>query len=175
VAARTPYEAVRAFIRPLQQSLSCITRASLNIRGGYHSGPDHPLTLAGAEPVRLAGDARWALAIEMRYRIVEDAPAIVAARWSVVPSMYVFTLYGPTGDMLIAYHWHPQGRSPIVTPHLHVGSASNANDLLTGAHLPTGNVTLMDVVGLTVRELGVRSLRRDWAAVLDRAERVQSQ
>jgi hypothetical protein len=155
--------------------MSCITRAALAIRGGYHPGPEHPLTLADAEPVRLAGDARLALAVEMRYRIVEDTAAVVSSRWSVVSSMYVHTLYGPSGDMLLAYHWHPQGRSPIITPHLHLGSGSNANDLLAGAHLPTGNVTLIDVVRMTVRELGVRPLRRDWAAVLERAERMLGQ
>lgn len=82
---------------------------------------------------------------------------------------------GSADRVLLAYHWHPQGRSPITTPHLHLGSGSGAIDLLTGAHLPTGTVTLVDIVRMAVGELGVRPLRGDWAAILDRAELVLKQ
>ena len=173
-AERTPYDAVRAFIRPLQQSLSCISRAAFDIRGGYHPGPEHPLTLAGGEPVRLSGAARLSFSVEMRYRIVAD-PAVAAHRWRVLPSMYVYTIYGSGDRVLLAYHWHPQGRSPVTTPHLHLGPGSGAIDLLTGAHLPTSTVTLVDVVRMAVGELGVRPLRSDWDAILDRAELLFSQ
>ena len=105
---RTPHDAVRPFIRPLQQTLSCISRAALGIRGGYHPGPAHPLTLAGAEPVRLSGAIRLALSVEMRYRIVADPTAVAANRWRVLPSMYVYTIYGSGDRVLLAYHWHPQ-------------------------------------------------------------------
>jgi len=89
--------------------------------------------------------------------------------WSVRITTYVYTLYLPGDAMLLAYHWHPEGRSPITTPHLHVGSAT-ARAPLAGAHLPTGTVTLPQVLRLAIREFGVQSLRNDWPAVLDRAE-----
>jgi hypothetical protein len=70
----------------------------------------------------------------------------------------------------IAYHWHARGASPIVWPHLHVSAPAGPLDL-SRAHLPTGPVALSAVLRCAVGDLGVRPLRRDWAAVLVDAER----
>ena len=69
------------------------------------------------------------------------------------------------GPMLLAYHWHPVGVSPVTTPHLHLSGAVAGVDL-TKAHLPTGHVTLQDVVRFVITEWGVRPRRDDWPAVL---------
>jgi len=65
VRGRTPFEAVDAFTRALQLALSCVTRAALDIRGGYYPGAAHPLTLPDGDSVRLRGDARLALAVDL--------------------------------------------------------------------------------------------------------------
>jgi hypothetical protein len=52
-------------------------------------------------------------------------------------------------------------------PHAHV-----ACDMLTSAaHLPTGRVSIESVLRLLLDDLGVTARRRDYAKVLDDAER----
>jgi hypothetical protein len=70
--------------------------------------------------------------------------------------------------MILAYHWHPSGRSTVTAPHLHVGGRTAPVDL-SKAHLPTGVVALPAVVRMSITELGVEPLRTDWREVLDQA------
>ena len=82
----------------------------------------------------------------------------------------MYALYDVDGREVVAYHWHPEGRSGVTTPHLHLGTgASVGRRDLAGAHLPTGRILLEDVLRLGVAELGVRPLRRDWREILERA------
>ena len=72
--------------------------------------------------------------------------------------------------LILSYHWHPNGRSRVKTPHLHVGGRTTPVDL-SKAHLPTGFVTLPAVIRMTITEFGVEPLRADWRDVLAEAER----
>lgn len=121
--------------------------------------------------MRLRGDARLSLSIEIGYRIHEISSAQDTGRWAVTSAMYMYTFYDARGGQLLSYHWHPEGRSPITMPHLHLGASAVTRPLLATAHLPTGLITLIDVIRLAIQDFGVRPLRRDWAAVLDRAQR----
>jgi hypothetical protein len=89
---------------------------------------------------------------------------------------YQYTLRDIDGREIIAYHWHPEGRSHVTTPHIHLGpGAEMGRRDLARAHLPTGQVMLEDVLRFAITELGVRPLRRDWSEVLDRTRRVREQ
>lgn len=87
---------------------------------------------------------------------------------------YSYRVLEPDGREIVAYHWHPEGTSPIRHPHLHLTSRLPTIDLgprfapvaLAEAHLPTGPVRLADVVRLLIDELGVAPRRTDWGAVL---------
>jgi hypothetical protein len=76
---------------------------------------------------------------------------------------------------ILAYHWHPTGVSPVTWPHLHLSGrlapldAGRGQALITigGMHLPTGHVTLADVVRLLITEFDIRPRRADWAGVLE--------
>jgi hypothetical protein len=69
---------------------------------------------------------------------------------------------------LLAYHWNPTGPEQKRFPHLHLSAAAEVgNRALTRAHIPTGEVSLGDVVRLFIEELGVRPRRADWRTVLD--------
>ena len=69
------------------------------------------------------------------------------------------------GRELAGWHWHPGGSSPWRQPHLHV-----AGGRFGECHLPTGRVSLEEVLRLLLAELDVRPLRDDWPAVLDEVE-----
>ncbi len=163
-------------MEPLQSALSCVSRTVLDARGAYYpAARPHPLSLSDDAAVRLGGNARLSLTVEIGYRIHDTLPVEDKGRWAVTSAMYMYTFYDARGGQLLSYHWHPEGRSPITTPHLHLGASAVTRDLLATAHLPTGLITLIDVIRLAIQDFGVRPLRRDWAAVLDRAHRAFGQ
>lgn len=117
--------------------------------------------------VDLGGEGRLSLAASEQI-VAPEGEAGWAAR--TVAYMYVV---GVDGSAILAFHWHPVGPSPVRTPHLHVGVDVQVGAVWLGkAHLPTGAVTLADVLGLVLGEFGVRPLRDDWRTVLAEA-RVQ--
>ena len=79
----------------------------------------------------------------------------------------------PDERELLAYHWHPGGRSPITTLHLHISSrmptvqiAPDDNIAMGDMHLPTGLVSLSEVVRLLITESHVIPRRNDWGLIL---------
>jgi hypothetical protein len=91
---------------------------------------------------------------------------------------YFYSLLDHSSRELMAFHWHPASeRSLIGFPHLHVsaalrGMAPNGDVAilpLDKVHVPTGHLSLADVVRLLVAELGVRPRVASWEARLERA------
>lgn len=95
-------------------------------------------------------------------------------RYDVRTTGYYYTILDAQGRELLAYHWHPTGPSPVTLPHLHLTSRVRPIELapnealipLAEMHLPTGLVTLADVVWLLIIEFGMEPRRADWANVL---------
>ncbi len=87
---------------------------------------------------------------------------------------YWYRLLDRQEHELLAYHWHPEGVSPITFPHLHLSSQVRPIAIGPGAdpvalaemHLPTGQVTLADIVRLLITEFAVQPRRDDWETVL---------
>jgi hypothetical protein len=120
LAARTPAEAVAAFVEPLGRAVSCITNAVINVRGGYQpSVSPHAITLNDGTAVRLASDLF--IVISQWYRIVEDAES--REPWNVSVIGYLCSL-DVAGQEIISYQWHPAAPSPVTFPHLHVGAGA---------------------------------------------------
>jgi hypothetical protein len=167
VAGRTPREAVRNFVDTLQRALACVTPTVVDVGGGYYPAEEpHRLTLRAGEPVRLRGVARISLSVRMRYRIVE-APG-PGGPWNVNIVAYQHALWDRDGREIVAYHWHPDGESDVITPHVHLGAGAAVGHAgLRDAHLPSGLVTLDDVLRLALVNLGAEPLRRDWREVLE--------
>ena len=82
---------------------------------------------------------------------------------------------------MAAYHWHPDGSSPVTIPHLHVPAAeavvmaqqpgsprAGLKTHLGKAHFPTGLIGLEDVAELLIRDFAVVPTRADWQDVLQR-------
>ena len=83
---------------------------------------------------------------------------------------------------MITYHWDTVGEGSIKTPHIHFGRSPAHTGLpepfrsqvnrLGKAHLPTGYITLAELLRVAVTDLGVEPLQGDWQVVLDDADRV---
>lgn len=165
MAGRTPPEAVRNFIEPLQSAISCITRSPINIRGGYYvSDKPLPLVLGDGNPIRLTG-RRLFLAVQQLYVVVRAEGDL--GPWKVSIVSYAYSLEDDAGAGL-HYNWHPVGTSEIKSPHLHLRNSGCriASTDLGNAHLPTGRIALEEVLRISINDFGVRPLKDDWQEII---------
>ncbi len=91
---------------------------------------------------------------------------------------YFYALLDRSGVELIAFHWHPNSLFVApVRPHVHVSAALRPRQPngerglvpLDKRHLPTGPVSLADVVAMLIEEFGAEPLVADWRERLDAA------
>lgn len=169
LAGRTPALAVEAFLEPLRRSLSCVTQSIIRV-SGYHPTPDPlVLVLGDGGPVSLRGEQDTFLTVGQRYRLVEDVGP--RGPWKVQTAGYLYAVDDGERREILAYHWHPEGPSTITTPHLHLGpGAEISRPDLPAAHLPSGRVSVEEVIRLLIVHLGVAPLRDDWRDIVDEAQ-----
>jgi hypothetical protein len=111
--------------------------------------------------------------ISMRhfYGLISGATQHAPHRWHARTTGYAYQLDDADGREILAYHWHPAGRSPVARPHLHIGAgAGSLRNELQKAHIGTGFVTPVTLVLLLLESFAVRPRRADWAAVVDAAD-----
>jgi hypothetical protein len=144
--------------------LSCVTPSVLLTRVAGPIGADRIAELA-RNPVVLRSSPRLRFLFFQTYRLDRAADA---AGWDVPPTGYRYEFGEQDGPELVAYHWHPEGQSNVVLPHLHARILGSAADL-SKLHLPTGPVTPAEVVRCLMAEFGVEPLRADWQSVLAEA------
>ncbi len=164
---RTPVEAVSNYIAPIQLAVSCVTDSVVSVDGGYYpSAMPHLLTMNRQTPVRLGGQSRLRFRLRQYYRITEsDSPG---TSWMVMETGYRYAVTDADGRDVFEYHWHPVGQSPIVAPHLHIGYGAMATrPEFSGAHLPTGQVSISEILRTLIRDFSVTPRRSDWESVLD--------
>lgn len=119
--------------------------------------------MAGNDPMALRGASRLTLAVSEHYLVV-DAPE---GGWQVQRAAYFYAVGRQDTGELLAFHWHPRGKSPVTTSHLHVRANIQIGERWLGkVHLPTGFVAIEDIVKLAIRELGVEPIREDWEALI---------
>ena len=85
---------------------------------------------------------------------------------------YRYSLWDTPDDEVLRYDWHPDSHEAgrlVSFPHLHVRAGRLVGQWLHKAHLPTGHVGVASVLGLLLRDLGVRARRRDWRRILQQA------
>jgi hypothetical protein len=119
--------------------------------------------MAGNDAVALRGESRLTLAVSEHYIIASDP----GTGWQVQRAAYFYAIGRHDTGELLAYHWHPLGKSSVLSPHLHVRANIQLGERWLGkVHLPTGAIELEDVVALAIEELGVEPLREDWELLL---------
>jgi hypothetical protein len=129
------------------------------------------LALLNGAPATLQGSIPFLLDVSQHFRVVTiDAPR--SSRVAVVS--YVYTVMTRDRIELVSYQWHPHSEGEIDFPHVHIGPAMSRRDSVIRAgeahkiHLPTGEVSLADVLRLAITELGVEPRRDDWESILTR-------
>jgi hypothetical protein len=175
--ARRPSAAVDEFVARLRQVAACITDQPLLSTGHRPAPQPHFVSFVPLDlpvPLRSRRGGRGAeLFVRIDYTVDALAPG---SGYEVRSSAYRYHVLDAHGRELLAYHWHPEGVSPVVSPHVHVSNAawllpgppdpSAAPPTLAGIHLPTGPVALADVVRLLIAEFAVVPRRADWETVL---------
>ena len=163
---RTPAETVNDYVESLQPTVSCISDAIIGVGGGYYPAAiPHILEFNQGNPARLRGTSRLWLFFEQYYRIVH--PEISGNLWAVLEVGYRYRIMDSDHREILAYHWHPVGQSPFISQHLHIGhGAMLEREELHTAHLPTGYVSLADIIRLLIRDLRVTPRRSDWQSIL---------
>jgi hypothetical protein len=151
----------------LQSALSCISPAVwVDRTGAIENGFS-----AICEVRSASGAGRLLLSMRHLYALISDASLRRGDRWQVRTTGYDYKLDDTDGHEIVAYHWHPTGRSSEQRPHLHIGvGAGTLLPELQTAHLSTGFVTPVPVLALLLESFGVRPRRADWAAVLEAAD-----
>lgn len=105
-----------------------------------------------------------------RYRVVTESPRQVRLE----RIGYTYKILDTIAQEILAFHWPPVGFSSVTHPHLHLSSQlppvvtgrEQQEIALSDMHIPTGFVTLPDIVRLLIDEFGVEPLRDDWRTVL---------
>ena len=164
---RTEVEAVSNYVDTIQSAVSCVSDSVVSVRGGYYvADMSHTLVMNRGNPVRLGGTYTLWLSIQLYYRIVKSGTP--RTPWTVAEVGYRYETMDANAREILAYHWHPTGQSSFISQHLHIGyGAMIGREELQNAHLPTGYVSVIDIMRLLVREFGVSPRRANWESVLN--------
>lgn len=154
----------------MQLASSCLTQATFQAEA-YRTGVDsYSANLNRGVPIALNGDEPLLLVAQFRYKVVDGDGS--GRSWAAQIAGYAYRLLDGVGTELFAYHWHPQGPSPLLRPHLHLGPGlGRLLRIATRAHLPTGPVAFEDIIRLAITELGAKPRRAGWDIVLQRTRR----
>lgn len=163
---RTPAEAVNDYLQSIQLAISCVTDAVATVEGGYYvSDRPHTLALNQRRPIRIGGTHGAWLILLQYYRIAQSQ--VPPALWTVTEEGYRYEILDSDHREILAYHWHPTGLSSYSAHHLHIGhGAIIGREELHHAHLPSGHVSILDILRLLIRDFGASPRRHDWRAVL---------
>lgn len=158
-----PSAAYEAFHHPLQQDVSCVTPDVLMTSTGGRSTIDriHSLSLADGRAL-ITGDGLQ-LEVGLQYSIIKTGDTGKMA-YRCTTKSYAYSILDGDDKRLYDWHWHPFGKSNFYEPHAHTYSTDPL--LPPRAHIPTGRVSLEQVIRFVIDQLGVEPLRNDWDSVL---------
>lgn len=170
MAGKTPYEAVKNYLNPIQLSLSCISHTVITVSPrGYENfdGHSHSLLIERGYPIKLpASSGTYYLGIRHQYIIVEAEGD--RGPYKVSTKAYEYKILNDKKQEILAYHWHPQ--SQVKYPHLHIKQVSGSPiSVLQKAHIPTSRIAIEDIVALLLdpNSFGVNPHRNDWETILE--------
>lgn len=174
---RNPYQAVEAFIDPIQAAIACLASAKISVsHGGRHEvAVTHSWAINAGRGITLEGRATTGLRVPLTFRATMSYEIVRGERdeWRVSTRGYHYVI-GAASDEVVGYHWHPDGQSHVATPHVHIGAAALTEDgvLTPKSHLPTERVSFESMIRLLITEFGVEPAAADWHQRLDVSEGV---
>jgi hypothetical protein len=104
---------------PLQQAISCVSKAVLRPTGYEPSAVAHMLS-SEQKPCALPKTDLW-FDVGQWFYIIED-PVNGPSR--VTTAGYQYTIETDDGEEILGYHWRPDSPSPFKEPHLHLGQGA---------------------------------------------------
>lgn len=163
---RTPAEAFRAFMEPIEAAVACLGNAKVTTSPGgmTNTHVDHSWTLNGPGKA-MVFKGGYCFRASMKYRFIEHEGG-----YRVTTLEYIYSL-SCGEDELWDLHWHPVGSSPETRPHLHAAILGAGGKR---AHRPTGRMTFEDAVEWVIAS-GVTPVREDWAEILSGSKAVHVQ
>ena len=160
---RTPREAVRLHLQQAQRLAACVTDKVLRVT--TERGPNERQVFGfPGGPADLAG-VRLRLLMNEHFRTFD-----LAGRHTLIAVGYRYSFRDAGEHEILSYHWHPHGQSRFTQPHLHLGAAAQVRQRdLASAHLPTGVISLADVIELAIESFGVVPRVGSWRNVIAEA------
>ena len=160
---RNADEAFRSFLGPLERSLRCLTLTERFV--ARRPGIRTVVTFPSGVPIGLSnGHVKSDFYFVMSLETVphDDRQFRMSTRH------YIYEVHEVSPEMgrqqIVRWHWHPESRSRVKTPHLHLPAGAPYSQ---SVHVPTGRITFEDVVRFLIEELGVRPAHDDWSDVLN--------
>lgn len=164
MAGRTPRRAVENFLTPLCKAAAFVT--SEVIYTGQAAGSDVQLVTFRQSPARLNGPTGIGLTFAHYYTVIEtDEPG--RGPYRVHSEGYEYEFFGRDSNSIIAYHWHPEGRSHITWPHIHLPKTLAFD--FSKVHPPTGRISVEAVLRFALMDLGVTARRGNWQRQFDQS------
>ena len=163
---KTPREAVKAYIEPLQKNIAIVCSGVLRVNN--YDLLDNISVLTLPDPALLNGPADLLFSFLQQYKIIKDpqnGPYRVTTRY------FKYAVEAEDGLEIFGYHWHPEGPSPIIFPHLHIGRGCGIGspEVVGKAHFPTGRVAFEDVIRFLIDEF-VKPDRTLWQELAERTK-----
>lgn len=154
---RTVEEAWRAFRDPIRRTIGALDlTARLSERafdGGIH------FLGSTAQGINFGPALNFTFSFHLE-------PLQENGEWRMTTRRYDFTLTERTdrAKLVFGWHWHPASRrSKITYPHVHVPSAA----AFSTRHIPTGRVSIEDVIMFGFDDLGVTPSHEQAMAIVE--------
>jgi hypothetical protein len=174
LGGRTESEAIASNVEMLGRHLSCVTTKPFQI---FRRISDSPTLSASFLPQQRAvpltvAPGRSRISLSVTVALVAERPDPERRWFEARTSAYNVAISDQFNSEILAYHWHPNGVSRVASPHLHLSSRVDFTDPqnrpipLGQMHLPTGPVSLAEIVRLLIEEFGVEPQRPDWQDIL---------
>lgn len=96
-------------------------------------------------------------------------------RYRVSTRLYIYSLWSAKDACLIGWHYHPElNENPVLYPHIKIFDKPTEEQRAQGfqphklhnLHIPSGRVSLEEVVTFLISEMNVLPARTDWQRVL---------
>jgi len=161
--------------------MRCIAQGTLiaSLERNYAVGQESSVLLNNGDPLRLRTTPPPAvyLSLGQRFEIVRD-DAVTDGPYRVHTREYWYQFSLEDGRELFAFHWTPDAADSRQRryPHLHVGVALLLPEtpILSGVlhkrHIPTGRISIENIVRFAIEELGAEPLIDTWHDVLDQGQ-----
>lgn len=162
---RNKPDAVSAFVKPLQRSISCISTAKIVTQQGRE-----PYGVSSRAILDLAQGGKANFALDMSFEVYQKSKVPTKSKFSVHVTKYIYVLEYQ-GES-VAFHWHPDTNDGAIEhPHLHI-EGTPASALARGfGHIPTGRVTLESILYWLIADLGATPKNPDWNKVLTKTHK----